>query len=185
MRSYSSFVCVDDSIVCKRFVNSTHLKFLQLQEINLQLPGLCLSITITLQNVINCTIKLLLQQHLSLFLFKAIWKRLYSIKSANEKGTLYQLRNMLNRTSIPADPSASTSTSGDFLLLMLHSHVISTTNAVLIHNPMDSVMDLSAAIVSNFVCLLKSEEGKTDDLVHEYAKQLLCRISLAWFSRCN
>ena len=37
------------------------------------------------------------------------------------------------------------------LLLILHSHVISAANAILIHNPTDSVMDLAAAIVSNFV----------------------------------
>ena len=58
---------------------------------------------------------------------------------------------MLNRTSVPGGSSASMSTCEDFLLLILHSHVISASNAILIHNPTDSVMDLAAAIVSNFV----------------------------------
>ena len=40
-------------------------------------------------------------------------------------------------------------------------------------------MDLAAAIVSNFVCLLDSEDSGTDDLVHEYSKEVLS-LSLVW-----
>ena len=114
-----------------------------------------------------------------IFSTKAIWKQLYSIKSATEKGTLYQIRNMFNRTSVADDPSASMSTCEDFLLLILHCHAISAANAILIHNPTYSVMDLAAAIVSNFVCLLDSEDGGTDDLVHEYGKEV-SSLSLVW-----
>ena len=65
------------------------------------------------------------------------------------------------------------STCEDFLSLILHSHAISAANAILIHNSTDSVMDLAPAIVSNFVCLLDSEDSGTDDLVHEYSKEVL------------
>ena len=86
---------------------------------------------------------------------------------------------MLNRTTVPGNPSASMSTCEDFLLLILHSHAISAANAILIHNPTDSVMDLAAAIVANFVCLLDSEDSGTDHLVHEYGKEILS-LSLVW-----
>ena len=88
---------------------------------------------------------------------------------------------MLNRTTVPGDPSASMSRCKDFLLLILHSHAISAANAILIHTPTNSVMDLAAAIVSNFVCLLDSEDSGTDYMVHEYGKEVLS-LSLFWHS---
>ena len=35
---------------------------------------------------------------------QVIWHRLYSTKSAAEKGTMYQLCNILDRTAVPSDP---------------------------------------------------------------------------------
>ena len=54
-----------------------------------------------------------------------------------------------------------------------YTHAISADNAILIHNPTNSVMNLAAAIVSNFVCLLDSEDSGTDYMVHKYGKEVL------------
>ena len=68
------------------------------------------------------------------------------------------------------------STCEDFFIL--HSHAISAANTILILNPTDSVMDIAAAIVANFVCL--QDSGK-DYMVHEYGKEVLS-LSLFWHS---
>jgi len=46
-----------------------------------------------------------------------------SPKSAKEKGTMYQLTNLINRTSVPADSSQNMNAAEDFLLLLLHTHI--------------------------------------------------------------
>lgn len=41
---------------------------------------------------------------LQFFVIQVIWSKLYSAKSVSDKGTLFQLRNVINRTSVPNDP---------------------------------------------------------------------------------
>ena len=47
-----------------------------------------------------------------------------------EKGTMYQLRNLINRTSIPSDPSDNMNAAEDFLLLLLHTHAAAATKVI-------------------------------------------------------
>ena len=49
-------------------------------------------------------------------------------KSAADKATLYQLKN---RTAVPADPGDNMKASEDFLLVILHSHIIAAVRVVL------------------------------------------------------
>ena len=54
--------------------------------------------------------------------------RLYGVvflsKSSMEKGTLYQLKNLLNRSLVPTDPGNNMKAAEDFLLTVLSSHVV-------------------------------------------------------------
>ena len=42
---------------------------------------------------------------------QAIWKRLYKQSSSTEGGTMFQLRNFINRTNVPIDPQKNTNAS--------------------------------------------------------------------------
>ena len=46
------------------------------------------------------------------------------MKSATEKGTLYQLRNLLNRTNVVANPSKDFNACDDFFQLIVRSHIV-------------------------------------------------------------
>ena len=78
---------------------------------------------------------------------------MFSPKSAKEKCTMYQLRNLINRTSVPSDPTTNMNAAEDFLLLLLHAHTVAAANAILSYNPTDSATELASYIVVNYVSL--------------------------------
>lgn len=49
---------------------------------------------------------------------------MYSAKSASDKGTLFQLKNVINRTSVPNDPKNNVQSTEDFLELVLVAHLL-------------------------------------------------------------
>lgn len=63
-------------------------------------------------------------------ILQTLWGRLYKTSSANEKGTLYQLRNVINRKSVPKNPEKNMKSSEDFLLLIIHAHVIHAAKTI-------------------------------------------------------
>jgi len=56
---------------------------------------------------------------------------MFSKKSSAEKGTLYQLKNLLHRTTVPNDPGENMKAAEDFLLVVLHSHVVAAAKTIL------------------------------------------------------
>ena len=40
----------------------------------------------------------------SILILQVIWNRLFTSKSACAKGTLFQIKNLIHRTSVPNDP---------------------------------------------------------------------------------
>jgi len=48
----------------------------------------------------------------------------YTKKSSRDKGTLYQLRNLINRTAIKSDPSKNMKATEDFLTVVLHGYIV-------------------------------------------------------------
>jgi len=73
------------------------------------------------------------------FFLQAIWSHLFSKKSSIEKGTLYQLKNLLHRTGVPNDPGDNMKAAEDFLLVVLHSHVIAAAKTILSSTPTSDV----------------------------------------------
>jgi L1 cell adhesion molecule like protein len=53
-----------------------------------------------------------------------IRKRSFNVKSATNKGTLYQLKNIIHRTSVPSDPQQNVKATEDFLEVVLTEHII-------------------------------------------------------------
>lgn len=66
---------------------------------------------------------------------------------------MYQLRNVINRTSVPSDPSKNMNAAEDLLLLLLHTHVVAAAKVLQSVNPVSSVSDLASPIAVNFVRL--------------------------------
>ena len=51
-----------------------------------------------------------------------IWQRLFSSKSAGDKVTLFQLKNLINCTYVPKDPQENVQATEDFLEVVLEAH---------------------------------------------------------------
>ena len=99
-----------------------------------------------------------------------------------EKGTMYHLRNLIKRTSIPVDPEKNMNASEDFLLLLVHTHIVAATKVMQSINPTELVTDLAKMIIANYVRLPKIDDedtGKCDDGVYLYAIELLS-LGLLW-----
>ena len=95
---------------------------------------------------------------------------------------MYHLRNLINRTAVSSDPEKNMNAAEDFMLLLLHAHVVSAGKAIQSINRSETVQDLANLIVSNFVHLPKVDDQPAKpcvDMVHLYATELLS-LGLLW-----
>lgn len=88
-----------------------------------------------------------------------IWTKLYSNKSATDKGTLFQLKNVLNRTSVPNDPKDNMQSTEDFFELVLVSHIIVAADRE--YKQGMELEDLVDIIVKKHIKLTPQSAGKT------------------------
>ena len=87
-----------------------------------------------------------------------IWKRLYKTSSASDSGTLFQLRNLLNRKNIGISPKKDVNSHEDFFHLIVDAHVLVPAMEFL---GMDSLDDNpNAEIFPPNVWMLDKEERK-------------------------
>ena len=63
-----------------------------------------------------------------------------------EKGTLYQIRNLLNRTSVLKDPAQCMKATEDFMKLVVYRHIVTAAKSVMTAN--------DRAIASKIVLIL-------------------------------
>ena len=54
--------------------------------------------------------------HVLFFLLQVLWGRLFKKTSSTEKGTMYQLRNLIHRTNVPFDHEKDMNVAEDFML---------------------------------------------------------------------
>ena len=107
---------------------------------------------------------------------QVIWKRLCKPVSAAEKGTMYQLKNLINQTSVPSDPQNNMNASEDFMLLVLHAHIVAAAKTL------QSIDETNELTVETYVRLprMNAEEAvATNDKVYMYASELLS-LGLLW-----
>ena len=71
---------------------------------------------------------------------------MYCKGTSTEKGTLLQLKNLINRTSVPRDPKNDVNSSEEFFEIVFAAHAIS---AVMVHFDMDSVNDTIKSFPAN------------------------------------
>lgn len=76
---------------------------------------------------------------------------MYSKQSATQKGTLFQLKNEINRTNVPTDPKDNLRACEDFLSVVLDAHVVAAAKTILATSTYETVSDMAAAIVEQYV----------------------------------
>ena len=112
-------------------------------------------------------------------------ERLFTKKSISEKGTLYQLRNLLNRSAVPADLGDNMKASEDFLLVVLHAHIVAAAKTICTDFEKTDLSSLSKAIDDRFIKVNMPSASaapakKTDaDGVCMYAMEVLT-LGLLW-----
>ena len=129
---------------------------------------------------------------------QVIWKHFYSQKSIAEKGTLYQLRNQLNRLNVVVDPSRDFNACDDIFHQIVHSHIVAAAlkmfgmgrmddipSQAVLNSPEDVWMlpaserrdvlkKLCKQVVESFVEFsFNVNHSSSDDRVFEYAQQIL------------
>ena len=75
-----------------------------------------------------------------------------------ESATLYQLRNLINRTSVTAHTEKNVKASEDFLSLIINAHVIAAAKALLLEKNFDNPADLASAIVKKYIRLPRPDD---------------------------
>ena len=97
---------------------------------------------------------------------------------------MYQIRNLLKRTNVPLDPEKNMKAAEDFMLLLLHTHVIAAAKELLEYQVTDESLTVSyvAKSIVNTHLLLPNYAGgagASAEGITVYAKELLT-LSLLW-----
>ena len=121
-----------------------------------------------------------------------MWLRLYRQTSTKEKGTLCQLRNLIQRTSVRVNPKDAMNATEDFMQVLLEGHILAAACHIAGLASVDafteetakqqSITALSDAIVNSFVLPFFFSSGNpASDNVHKYSCDVLI-LSLVWYS---
>ena len=140
---------------------------------------------------------MLLYKFILEFSLQTMVDRLYSSKSSTDKGTLFQLKELVNRTSFGNNPKNNMKATESFFEVVLFAHVIAASNQFMPinENGTADVHDIAQKI-SNFVKLtiplpnddnneenastVHVEQDSEKDLVFAYAADLLT-MTLFWY----
>ncbi|XP_064386162.1 uncharacterized protein LOC135334762 isoform X4 [Halichondria panicea] len=122
--------------------------------------------------------------HSRMTLMKVIWGAFYDTKSSGEKGTMYNLRNVIHRTNVPSDPQKNMNSCEDFMLLLVHSHVVEAANTLQQLSQTKDISELTSRIISTFLRIpdlesLSKLPSECNDNVYLYGTDLLT-IGLIW-----
>ena len=110
---------------------------------------------------------------------------LFSKKSCQVKGTLYQLKALLNRTAVPMDPDKNLKAAEDFLTIIMHAYIITAAKKILSKKTILSAADVSKEIVETYLNikiptdLEDSTTSETKDKIYLYAREVLT-LCLLW-----
>ena len=80
---------------------------------------------------------------------------------------------------MPVDPSKNMNAAEDFMLLILHAHVIAAARAIINQCPNIPVGDLANSIVTKFVRLERVGDEECKDKVSVYSSEVLS-LGLLW-----
>lgn len=127
---------------------------------------------------------------------QAVWSRFYSTSSVRDKGTLYNLRNLLNRTSVPQNVKKNVNAVEDFLEVLVQGHILAAAlkitglasledfdEGVGKNNPIKqtAVLVVQTFIVPYFFGNEDPSSGTSADHVRNYTCDFLAH-GLLWYS---
>ena len=97
-----------------------------------------------------------------------------------EKGTLYHMKNLINRTAVPkSNPEDSMKATEDFYLAVLHAHILAAAKTLLSKTSnLHSTISLAEEIVDRFVDIHIESGASSGDSVHEYAHDMLTLLMI-------
>ena len=101
-----------------------------------------------------------------------MWKRLYSKASTAERGTMFQLRNLINRSAVSPNPDKNMKASEDFLLLLLNAHVVAAAKKLCEYDMNITSVQWAAKSIINTYLLLPTSSAVQDGITM-YACELL------------
>ena len=129
---------------------------------------------------------------------QVVWTRLYKTDSSQDGGTMYQLRNLINRRNVVTDPKKDMNACEDFLELITNAHILAATmqkfdmksltdplsselfqtNQELSQKERLTMLDSAVrTIISDFVDISfpkkRKKVAKNQDHILEYAKETL------------
>ncbi len=106
---------------------------------------------------------------------QVVWKYYYSTKSAGEHGTMYQLRNLIGRSNVNADPVHKFNECDDFFKLVVTCHILVAALQFLKMKALDDIPSLTAIEQPQDFWMETTEKRKAvlqsicRDFVDEYA----------------
>lgn len=117
-----------------------------------------------------------------------MWKRLYSKKTCTDRGTLYQLRNLIHRTAIKADPSKNMKATEDFVTVVLYGYIIAGATQLLKDEPAKvfTYNEIAKSLVRRWIKISRSSSTAETSLKgtdYSYAMDFMSLgLTVAWFS---
>ena len=88
---------------------------------------------------------------------QAIWKRLYKCSSSTDQGTLYQLRNLIDRRNVVTKPIKAVDACEDFLICVVEAHILAAAMDVF---GMDSVDSKPSDVSFRIRCIVIGRKEK-------------------------
>ena len=97
-----------------------------------------------------------------------------------EKGTLFQLKVLINRTAVKSVPSKNMKASEDFLMLILHAYTIAAAEQC--QTDTDTCLTLAKRVVKKYVKISLADEQQSElsnNMLFNYSTDLLS-FCLLW-----
>ena len=106
---------------------------------------------------------------------------MFSTKSGSDKGTLFQLKNLIHQTSVSEKPECNVKATEDFLEVVLEAHIVAAANELLASGWDGTLQQLAEKIIDTYVHILPDVAGSCSDEVHIYASEVLS-LGLLWYN---
>ena len=128
-------------------------------------------------------------------LFQCVWKGLYSTASVSDGGTMYHLRNLINRRNVTSDPSHNVDPSEDFFITIVEAYILNAAMDLyqmksLSDDPVDpslfsnidynksekreALLKASEKVISKFVDIsLETKIQRTSDGIYSYTCEVI------------
>ena len=109
-----------------------------------------------------------------MYALQVIWKYFYSEQSAGEHGTMYQLRNLLNRSNVPKKPKKNFDACDDFLCTLVESLLLVATLEYLQMESLDD--DPSVNVLPNANTLWTESHEKRANALEEICGSIIDKL---------